>query len=165
MNKSMGSEGLDQGEITLRKMALSDVEDVVEIEKACFHNPWTRKSVEKETLNKAAVYIVAQLDGRVRAYAGAWLVIDEAHITNIAVHPDFRGRGFGEAVTCELLSRCKNLGIYYAYLEVRVSNKAAIGLYKKLGFKILSVRKKYYEDNGEDAYVMFIILDDMPLGI
>ncbi|MGI5898796.1 MAG: ribosomal protein S18-alanine N-acetyltransferase [Christensenellales bacterium] len=164
MEKGMENDGFDKAAMTLRKMALSDVEDVLEIENASFYNPWSRKSVEKETLNKAAVYIVVEADRRVRAYAGAWLVIDEAHITNIAVHPEFRGRGLGRAVTWELLLRCRDMGIAYAYLEVRVSNEAAIGLYKKLGFKILSVRKKYYEDNGEDAYVMFIILDEIADG-
>ena len=151
--------GAKPQEVILRKMEAADVDDVVEIEELSFARPWTRESIAGEVVNKAAFYTVAESGGRVIAYAGAWLVIDEAHITNVAVHPDFRGKGIGEAVTRELIRLCAGVDIKLMYLEVRVSNKAAISLYKKLGFKILSVRKKYYEDNGEDAFVMFAIFD------
>ena len=93
-------------------------------------------------------------DGVVSAYAGTWLIIDEGHITNIAVHPDKRGKGYGTNVTSAMMQAAVDVGVQYMTLEVRVSNEPALALYKKLGFKKAGVRKKYYEDNGEDAYIM-----------
>ena len=87
-------------------------------------------------------------------HAGTWLIIDEGHITNIAVHPDKRGKGYGTKVTSAMMQAAVDVGVQYMTLEVRVSNEPALALYKKLGFKKAGVRKKYYEDNGEDAYIM-----------
>lgn len=141
--------------VLVRLMTLKDVDDVQEIEKGCFSVPWSRESFEHEiTENKCARYLVVELDGRVVAYAGTWLVIDEAHITNVAVHPDFRGRGYGELVMRELMQLSSDTGMVWMTLEVRRSNAVAQSLYHKLGFIDVGYRKRYYEDNHEDALIM-----------
>jgi ribosomal-protein-alanine N-acetyltransferase len=103
---------------------------------------------------------VAELDGRVIGYAGAWVVLDECHITNIAVAEAERGKGIGRKLTEALIRYVSNLGAAYATLEVRVSNERAQRLYKSLGFVSVGKRKRYYEDNGEDAFLM--VLEHMP---
>ncbi|MGN1250434.1 MAG: ribosomal protein S18-alanine N-acetyltransferase, partial [Candidatus Spyradocola sp.] len=85
---------------------------------------------------------------------GTWFVIDEGHITNIAVAPECRGKGYGTRVMAAMMQNAVDLGVTYMTLEVRVGNVPALALYKKMGFKKAGVRKKYYEDNGEDAYIM-----------
>lgn len=141
--------------MTLRRMTLADVPAVHAIELRTFHTPWSYQSfVDEMTTNKCARYIVAELDGQVVAYAGAWLVFEEGHITNIAVDEAVRGQGVGTAVTRALMQYAANMGVQYMTLEVRKSNLIAQKLYKSLGFIELGVRKRYYEDNGEDAYLM-----------
>ncbi len=140
---------------TIRLMTLQDVDDVQEIEKGCFSVPWSRAAFEQEiTGNQCARYLVAELSGRVVAYAGMWLVIDEAHITNIAVHPDHRGKGYGELVTRALMQLASDTGMVWMTLEVRRSNAVAQALYHKVGFIDVGYRKRYYDDNREDALIM-----------
>ena len=140
--------------ITYRRMTLEDVPQVHEIELKTFHTPWSYQSfVDEMTTNKCARYIVAEEDGRVLGYAGAWLIFDEGHITNIAVDEAYRGRGIGIGVTQALMQYAANMGVQYMTLEVRKSNLVAQSLYKSVGFIELGVRKRYYEDNGEDAYL------------
>lgn len=147
--------------ILCRRMTLEDVDAVYAIEQATFSTPWSRQSfVDEMTTNKCARYVVAEENGRVIAYAGAWLVFEEGHITNIAVKAEERGRGVGSAVTRALMQYAANMGVQYLTLEVRKSNLAAQKMYKSLGFLELGVRKRYYEDNGEDAYLM--VCQDMP---
>jgi len=147
--------------INYRRMTLEDVPQVHEIELKTFHTPWSYQSfVDEMTTNKCARYIVAEEDGKILGYAGAWLIFDEGHITNIAVDESYRGRGIGEGVTRELMQYAANMGVQYMTLEVRKSNLVAQGLYKKMGFIELGVRKRYYEDNGEDAYLY--VCDHMP---
>lgn len=147
--------------VSCRRMTLEDVPAVHAIELKTFHTPWSYQSfVDEMTTNKCARYIVAEADGQVVAYAGAWLVFEEGHITNIAVDEAYRGQGIGLMVTRALLQYAANMGVQYMTLEVRRSNLAAQGLYKKLGFLELGVRKRYYEDNGEDAFLY--VCQDMP---
>lgn len=146
---------------TIRRMALGDLDDVVAIEEATFAHPWTRADYEGElTRNKAARYLVAETDARVVGFAGAWIILDESHITNIAVSEPYRRQGIGGAVTLALLQYLSNLGAAYATLEVRESNLAAQHMYEKLGFIRVGRRKRYYEDNGEDAFLM--VCDHLP---
>lgn len=148
-------------EVRIRLMRLKDVEAVAAIEEASFARPWSRESFRQElTRNAAARYLVAEVQGQIAGYAGAWIILDESHITNIAVHPDFRGKGIGRRLTEELLQVLSNLGAGYATLEVRVSNLRAQQLYRSLGFVSVGKRKRYYEDNNEDAYLM--VCDRMP---
>ena len=139
-------------EVRIRRMTLSDVDGVHAIEAATFPKPWSRKDFVKEmTQNTCARYLVAVEDEKIIGFAGAWIVLDEAHITNIAVLKEYRGRGIGRKLTQALLQYCANLGVVYATLEVRKSNAVAQTLYQSLGFEYVGVRKRYYEDNGEDA--------------
>lgn len=142
-------------EPTVRMMALSDVDDVQEIEKGCFSVPWTRDAfIHEITENRCARYLVVECEGKVVAYAGMWLVIDEGHVTNIAVHPAHRGKGYGELVTRSLMQLASNTGMVWMTLEVRRSNEVAQSLYHKVGFIDVGYRKRYYEDNREDALIM-----------
>ena len=148
-------------EMIIRRMRLKDVDQVAEIERATFARPWSRESFRQElTRNVAARYLVAEENGRVTGYAGAWIILDESHITNIAVTEDARGRGIGRRLTEALMQILSNLGAGYATLEVRVSNLRAQNLYKSLGFISVGKRKRYYEDNNEDAFLM--VCERMP---
>ncbi|MBQ7867487.1 MAG: ribosomal protein S18-alanine N-acetyltransferase [Clostridia bacterium] len=147
--------------VIYRRMTLEDVPQVHQIELDTFHTPWSYQSfVDEMTTNKCARYIVAEEDGKVLGYAGAWLIFDEGHITNIAVIQSARGRGIGKGVTHELMQYAANMGVQYMTLEVRKSNTVAQNMYKSLGFIELGVRKRYYEDNGEDAYLY--VCQNMP---
>ena len=147
-------------EYTIRRMTLADVDGVAAVEAATFPTPWSREAFISEMKNVAARYLVAEKDGRIIGYAGAWIILDESHITNIAVLKDERGQGIGRALTHGLMQYLSNLGAAYATLEVRKSNEVAQNLYVSLGFIKLGVRKRYYEDNGEDALIM--VCDHMP---
>lgn len=147
-------------EYQIRRMTMEDVDGVAAVEAATFPTPWSRDAFASEMRNVAARYLVAEKDGRIIGYAGAWIILDESHITNIAVLRDERGQGIGRALTAGLMHYLSNLGAAYATLEVRKSNEIAQSLYKSLGFIKLGVRKRYYEGNGEDALIM--VCDHMP---
>ena len=141
-------------EITVGLMTLDDVDAVHEIEAACFKTPWSKESFRHEvTENRCARYVVLREDGRAIAYAGVWFILDEAHITNIAVHPDRRGLGYGERVTREMIQLAADSGMNWMTLEVRRSNKIAQNLYHKLGFIDVGYRKRFYQ-GIEDALIM-----------
>ena len=142
-------------ECRVRRMTVEDLDAVTTIEAATFAMPWSRKSFEQElTRNVAARYLVAELDGKVIGYAGAWIILDESHITNIAIENCERGHGYGKQLTRSLLQYLSNLGATYVTLEVRRSNERAQHLCTDLGFQPVGWRKKYYEDNQEDALLM-----------
>ena len=147
-------------DVIIRRMTMADVDGVAAVEAATFPTPWSRDAFASEMKNVAARYLVAEKDGVIIGYAGAWIIIDESHITNIAVLSDHRGQGIGRRLTESLMQYLSNLGAAYATLEVRKSNEVAQNLYKSLGFIRLGVRKRYYEDNGEDALIM--VCDHMP---
>ncbi|MBQ8201701.1 MAG: ribosomal protein S18-alanine N-acetyltransferase [Clostridia bacterium] len=144
----------------IRRMTEADVDAVAEVEASTFPTPWSRDAFASEMKNVAARYLVAEVDGTVIGYAGAWIILDESHITNIAVLSSYRGQGIGRMLTAGLMQYLSNLGAAYATLEVRKSNAVAQNLYVSLGFIKLGVRKRYYEDNGEDALIM--VCDHMP---
>ena len=147
-------------EAVIRRMTEADVDGVAAVEAATFPTPWSRDAFASEMRNVAARYLVAEMDGKIIGYAGAWIILDESHITNIAVLSDYRGQGIGRKLTHGLMQYLANLGAAYATLEVRKSNAVAQNLYVSLGFIKLGVRKRYYEDNGEDALIM--VCDHMP---
>ena len=148
-------------EVIIRPMTAGDLDAVTEIEAATFARPWSRESFQQELeRNVAARYLVAEKEGSVIGYAGAWIILDESHITNIAVTEAERGKGIGRNLTGQLLQYLSNLGAAYATLEVRESNIRAQNLYRSLGFIQVGKRKKYYEDNQEDALLM--VCDRMP---
>lgn len=140
-------------------MTLQDLDRIVEIEQLSFTLPWSRSSFYQElTNNPYARYIVMEHDGQIIGYCGMWLVIDEAHITNIAVLPQFRSKKLGEALMRQAMTLAREEGAQTMTLEVRVSNTVAQSLYRKLGFLNGGIRKRYYSDNQEDALVMWVKL-------
>ena len=147
-------------EITIRRMTMDDVDGVYAVEIGTFVDAWSRDAFVSDMKNPGARYLVAEQDGKIIGYAGAWVILDESHITNIAVLKEHRGQGTGKRLTHGLLQYLSNLGAAYATLEVRRSNEIAQNLYKSLGFVQLGVRKRYYADNGEDALIM--VCDHMP---
>lgn len=145
----------------IRRMTIADLDAVAAIEAATFPTPWSKDSFRMELeRNVAARYLVAEKAGEVIGYGGAWIILDESHITNIAIAESQRGHGYGRLLTEALMQYLANLGAAYATLEVRKSNIRAQNLYKSVGFIQLGVRKRYYEDNNEDALLM--VCDHMP---
>lgn len=142
-------------EITLSVMKAADVEPVVAIEKACFSTHWPANAYLNELANRCAWYTVARYQGEVIGYGGMWVIMDEAHITTLAVKPMYRRRGVGMRMMLGLLEEALRRGARRSTLEVRRSNHAAIQLYERLGFRAAAVRKSYYSDTGEDALVMW----------
>jgi ribosomal-protein-alanine N-acetyltransferase len=138
-------------------MCVADLEAVIAIEKLSFAIPWSRNSFLNELLeNERAVYLVAKDEfDRLVGYIGMWIVFDEGHITNLAVHPNFRRRGAGGLLLKGLIEYGQSEAVKYLTLEVRSSNEAAQSLYYKLGFVHMGVRRKYYLDNNEDALIMW----------
>ena len=131
------------------------IDPILEISILSFHTPWSREAFMSELDNKFARYVVAKKDGIVVGYGGMWLIIDEGHITNIAIHPEYRGIGIASMILEALLDICKLELADSATLEVRRSNQVAQNLYKKYGFLEDGIRKSYYEDNKEDAVIMW----------
>ena len=147
--------------INLREAEIKDIDGILDIEKESFSTPWTRNSFEKEIReNMLAKYIVADLEGKVVGYAGIWLILDEGHITNIAVAKKHRGLGIGKYLMMGLIDFCKNNGIPNMTLEVRASNIIAQNLYKKLGFLESGIRPNYYADDHEDAVIMWKTIEN-----
>lgn len=146
----------DDAEVVVRDMYLSDLDAVMGIEAESFSTPWSRNQFQSELMeNNFAAYLVLDFHGRVVSYGGMWIILDEAHVTNVAVHPDFRGYHLGERMMEGLMERAKSLGSLRMTLEVRRSNQVAQNLYQKLGFIQLGVRRGYYSDPREDAFIMW----------
>lgn len=142
--------------IELLKMTTEHIKDVHKIEEDCFSIPWSEKSFYDEiTKNKLAIYIVLKLDQEVVGYGGMWHVITEGHITNVAIKKEHRGKGLGGKIIDGLIDIAKEKEMIGMTLEVRASNQVAQSLYKKKGFMITGVRKEYYDDNKEDAILMW----------
>lgn len=142
--------------INIRKMELKDIGQVLFIEKVSFATPWSNDAFEKELReNKLARYIVAEIDKKVVGYGGIWLILDEGHITNIAVHNDYRGYGIGHRLVDGLVDVCYELNIARMTLEVREFNTPARNLYNNHGFIDMGKRPGYYADNNEDAIIMW----------
>ena len=146
--------------INIRLMELEDVNQVHGIENLCFAIPWSLDSFKAEMENSMALYLVAEVGGRIAGYAGLWQIIDEGHITNVAVHPGFQGMGIGEKLMKELIEESKKRCLNSMTLEVRINNLPAINLYKKLKFDIEGFRKGYYTDTNEDGLIMWLRIKD-----
>lgn len=141
-------------DVKIRRMTWLDVEEVTQVEEASFSIPWTKDAFMNEMLrNEQAIYFVAVHDKRVVGFVGVWQIVDEGHITNIAVLPEFRGQGIGNQLLAELVAFAKSKGLVGLTLEVRVSNDGAQKLYEQFGFMQAGRRRRYYQDNNEDAYI------------
>lgn len=142
--------------VVIQDMTLDDVDGVQVVERASFPLPWPANAFRHElTQNKNARYVVARDGERIVAYAGLWLMVDEAHITTFAVLPEVRRRRIGERLLQRLFEIAQELKAEWLTLEVRASNLAAQRLYEKYGFRRAGVRRRYYSDNNEDALIMW----------
>jgi len=143
-------------DLIIRQAEEKDIHQIAEIDKLCFSTPWSEDSFTQEiTSNDIALYIVAVIDDLIVGYAGLWLIVDEGHITNVAVHPDFRRRKIAKALVQVLIDVSEKKGAVRHTLEVRTLNDAAIRLYEAFGFQEVGIRKGYYEDDNEDAIIMW----------
>lgn len=144
-------------QIYITKMTNEDIDNVVAIEKEAYgEHHWSKSSFFDEMSNNLAHYYCAKTeDGELVGYAGTWHILDEGHITTIAVKKEYMRKHIGEAIIVKILEDCYDSGIKYLTLEVRVSNTPAISLYTKYGFNSLGTRKGYYQDNNEDALIMW----------
>lgn len=146
-------------ELGFRFMTMQDVGAVAELERLSFTTPWPHEAFVNElTKNPNARYVVVVHQNRVIAYCGMWIVLDEAHITNVAVHPLYRGKKVGLRLMQKMMGVALACGAKSMTLEVRPSNTVARRMYAKLGFKEHGVRKNYYSDNNEDAIIMWVTL-------
>lgn len=142
--------------VVIDPMRLRDLGEVMKIEKLCFTTPWSKHAFLSELLdNDRAYYLVAKVDDRPVGYIGVWLIAGEGHITNVAVHPDFRRRGIGRRLLLAAEELALARGQRRMTLEVRVSNEGAQRLYRSLGYVAAGVRRRYYRDNDEDALIMW----------
>jgi ribosomal-protein-alanine N-acetyltransferase len=143
-------------EIHNRRMLLSDLDSVMEIEPVAFgEHHWSRENFSQELSNNLALYLVSELVGQIVAYAGAWIIHDEMHIVTLGVDPNFRRKNIAESLIVALLDQAIINKVKGVTLEVRVSNIAAQKLYEKYGFQRMGTRKRYYQDNYEDAFLLW----------
>lgn len=138
-----------------RRMAPEDADAVEIVEKACFKIPWSRESFWKAAGNADTCYLLAVDGEHIVGYAGCWLSFEEAQVTNVAILPEFRGKGIATKLMAELIRYVQKRGVTAMTLEVRPSNAPARALYARYGFKEAGVRKNYYQDDGEDAIIMW----------
>ena len=135
-------------------MNATHVSQVAELEKLCFSDPWSEKSVASELNNPLSLWLVAQEGERLAGYVGSQTVLDETDMMNIAVHPDYRRCGVARQLVEELVAGLKRRGSRCLTLEVRASNDPARKLYEKLGFQQIGLRKNYYRNPREDALIL-----------
>ena len=148
--------------MTVRRATIEDAKEIFAIEMECFSVPWSLDSIETELLNedKKLYYVIEEANGVV-GYAGAWLVYDEGQITNIAIIPSARGKGYGSELTKQLIDECFKRGMHEIFLEVRISNLPALAMYRNLGFSVKGIRKDYYSEPKEDAYIMSLVSEEI----
>jgi ribosomal-protein-alanine N-acetyltransferase len=142
--------------VSFEHLNLLDIPELITIERASQGAPWSEKAFENELVNPHSIFRVARQGGKIVAYGGAWAIVDESHITTVCVHPDHRRKGLGKQMMLDILRESVERGLRCSTLEVRVSNESAIALYHHLGYQSVSVRRKYYPDNGEDALIMWL---------
>ena len=144
---------------TVRAMRMSDLQTVLDIDRLSFPLPWSERTYRYEINENPSSYmfVVEIHEGRklrVVGYVGFWFIVDEAHISTLAVHPDYRGYGIGELLLQTAISHAERLDVRIVTLEVRISNQIAINLYSKYDFEVVGSRPRYYRDNNEEALLM-----------
>lgn len=148
-------------DVKFRKMTIADIDAVYEIEHSSFTLPWTKEAFFYEMLdNQHAYYVLAETADGIVGFCGLWIIMDECHVTNIAILPEHRGKKLGEKLMRAAMETAVEKGAKTMTLEARVSNTPARNLYEKLGFKNGGIRKSYYSDNFEDAIVMWVNFDE-----
>ena len=144
-------------DMIIRRGEEKDILAIEELEKQCFATPWSYESLKYDIVeNNRALYLVAEIEGEIVGYVGIWKIVDEGHITNVAASPEHRRCGIARGILTQLFEICETRhGIEAFTLEVRPSNAPALALYQSFGFEAAGRRKGYYEDNGEDAIIMW----------
>lgn len=149
-------------EVRIEKMKREHIDDILVIEELSYGaHHWSYDSFLTELNNQISSYRCALVDDKSAlqnkcvGYMGIWKIMDEAHVTNLSVHPDYRNQKIAHRLLLDSIDECYKEKIKFITLEVRVSNEKAIHLYEKFGFKSLGIRKKYYQDNNEDALIMW----------
>lgn len=156
LSPALSSQTPDPSDVTIRTMRLDDIEYVSRLERRCYTLPWSSSAYVTEVGNSNAYYTVATLPGgTIVGYCGMWVIMDELHMTTIAVDPAVRGLKIGERLLLDLIQEGIRRGAERATLEVRERNTVAHNLYVKYGFEDVAVRKNYYSDNGENAIIMW----------
>ena len=148
---------IQQTKFKISKMTKEDVPVVVKLEELSYgEHHWSSDSFYNELQNELARYYTAKNEsGEIIGYIGFWLIFEEAHVTTLSVHPDFRNQKIASALIDAMIGCCYKNMVKFITLEVRVSNVAAISLYEKFGFASVGIRKGYYQNNNEDAMIMF----------
>ena len=146
--------------MTVRRAGPADAPALAWVETACFPQPWSQQALADTLGQKGALFVLAEREGTVVGYAGCQCVLDEGYITNIAVVPSARRQGIARQMLQTLLEQVEKEGLSFVTLEVRQSNRAAIQLYRKLGFEPVGVRKRYYTDPVEDAQLWTVKLGE-----
>ncbi|NLP42655.1 MAG: ribosomal protein S18-alanine N-acetyltransferase [Veillonellaceae bacterium] len=147
---------MHMSDVCIRPMEAKDIDAVLEVERQSFDTPWSREAFENEVDNDLAYYLILVNENRVIGYGGMWIIVDEAHITNIALLPAYREKGLGKRLLSAMISLAKDKGARSMTLEVRVSNTPAKKLYDSFGFEECGLRQGYYTDNNEDALIMWL---------
>jgi ribosomal-protein-alanine N-acetyltransferase len=142
--------------LSFRPITLADIPAVMAIERTAYAYPWSERFFRQEMQVECARSYIAEIDGRIVGYILFWLLPDEVDIHNVAVHKDFRRRGLGRRLLERAVSEARGRGSSRITLEVRKSNLAAQKLYESMGFIVTGVRKGYYSDDGEDAFLMVL---------
>ena len=146
-----------ENEPVFRKLGIDDVAEVHHLEKLSFSRPWSRESYEHELGDNPMANFYGLFDeDKLIAFAGYWLVLDEGHIANVAVHPAYRRQGFGELLMRKMMVMCQSQGGAKMTLEVRKRNYPARDMYYKLGFEKTGERPGYYQDPKDDALIMWL---------
>ena len=140
----------------IRLMKEEDLGAVAQLEQTVFSVPWSEHNLQESLLRPEYLFLVSEEEGTITGYAGLLMIAGEGDVTNIAVFPEYRGRGIGAALTKALLVEGRKRGMNAFTLEVRVGNQAAIHIYEKLGFRLEGVRKGFYEKPKEDALIMWL---------
>jgi len=144
-------------QLTFSPMKIEDLEEVLDIEVLSFPTPWSRNAFLYELLDneRAVYYVVTNSFDKAIGYIGMWVIFDEGHITNLAVHPAYRHQGVAKFLLTNFIKAAREKNVKHLTLEVRRSNSIAQDLYQKMGFVHMGVRRKYYLDNNEDALIMW----------
>jgi ribosomal-protein-alanine N-acetyltransferase len=156
---------IENNRISFRRMRKDDLDSVMDIDRLSFRMPWPESAYRHDLMNNpnAILWVAERLSqengSNVVGMVDVWLILEEAHIATLAVHPDYRGNGIAASLLQKVLFKAYELGARRAMLEVRASNQAAQSLYKGFGFEIVTRRRRYYRDNNEDALLMN--LDDL----
>ncbi|HTX58380.1 MAG TPA: ribosomal protein S18-alanine N-acetyltransferase [Verrucomicrobiae bacterium] len=142
--------------LTIERMSTNDIPEVARIERASFSTVWPSDAFYNElSTNKLAHYFVGRIGSRIIAYGGIWVILEDSHITTVAVDPTYRGKRYGEVMVLRLIGEAIERGAAWMTLEVRESNVSAQALYRKYGFTTVTTRKGYYSDDNENALVMW----------